>query len=58
LTVEVSLMQVVERTISDLLVADLSLPISGVKNLVRLLKKHHPEYSRSKWAKMGSANRA
>ena len=39
---EVSLMQAVERTIPDLVVADLSLPVSGAGNVVRLIKKHHP----------------
>jgi DNA-binding NarL/FixJ family response regulator len=39
---EVSLMQAVERMIPDLVVADLSLPVSGAGNVVRLIKKHHP----------------
>jgi CheY-like chemotaxis protein len=40
---EVSLMQAVEKTIPDLVVADLSLPIFGAGNVVRLLKKHYPD---------------
>jgi DNA-binding NarL/FixJ family response regulator len=40
---EVSLMQAVERTIPDLVVADLSFPVSGAKNIVRLIVKHHPD---------------
>ena len=39
---EVSLMQAVEKTNPDLVVADLSFPVSGAKNIVRLIKKHHP----------------
>jgi DNA-binding NarL/FixJ family response regulator len=39
---EVSLMQAVERTIPDLVVADLSLPILGAPNVVRLIKQRHP----------------
>lgn len=40
---EVSLMQAVERTVPDLVVADLSFPVSEAKNIVRLLVKHHPD---------------
>lgn len=39
---EFSLMQAVEKTIPDLVVADLSFPVFGAGNVVRLLKKHHP----------------
>ena len=40
---DVSLMQAVERMIPDLVVADLSFPVSGAGNVVRLIKKHHPD---------------
>jgi DNA-binding NarL/FixJ family response regulator len=40
---EVSLMQAVERTIPDLVVADLSFPVTGAKNIVRLIVQHHPD---------------
>jgi DNA-binding NarL/FixJ family response regulator len=39
---EVSLMQAVEKTNPDLVVADLSFPVTGARNVARLLKKHHP----------------
>jgi DNA-binding NarL/FixJ family response regulator len=39
---ESSLMQAVKRTSPDLVIADLSLPVSGAGNIVRLVKKGHP----------------
>jgi DNA-binding NarL/FixJ family response regulator len=39
---EVSLMQAVERMIPDLVVADLSFPVSGAENIVRLIVNRHP----------------
>jgi DNA-binding NarL/FixJ family response regulator len=38
---EPSLMRALERTLPDLVIADLSFPIVGGGNVVRLLKKHH-----------------
>jgi DNA-binding NarL/FixJ family response regulator len=40
---EVSLMRALERMVPDLVVAELSLPIAGERNVVRLIKKQHPE---------------
>jgi DNA-binding NarL/FixJ family response regulator len=40
---EVSLMQAVQRTTPDLVVADLSFPVTGAGNVVRLIKKHYPD---------------
>jgi DNA-binding NarL/FixJ family response regulator len=39
----VSLMRALERTVPDLVVADISLPITGERNVVRLIKQQHPE---------------
>jgi DNA-binding NarL/FixJ family response regulator len=40
---EASLVQAVERMTPDLVVADLSFPVSGAANVVRLIKQRHPE---------------
>jgi DNA-binding NarL/FixJ family response regulator len=40
---EASLIQAVDRIAPDLVVADLSFPVSGAANIVRLIKQHHPE---------------
>jgi DNA-binding NarL/FixJ family response regulator len=40
---EASLVQAVERMSPDLVVADLSFPVSGAANVVRLIKQRHPE---------------
>ncbi|MGE5255750.1 MAG: response regulator transcription factor [Hyphomicrobiales bacterium] len=40
---EASLIQAVERMTPDLVVADLSFPVSGAANVVRLIKQRHPE---------------
>jgi len=40
---EASLMQAVRRVLPDLVIADLSFPVSGAANVVRLIKRHHPE---------------
>jgi len=37
-----ALIRVVEKMLPDLVIDDLSLPISGQENIVRLLKKHAP----------------
>ena len=39
---EASLMQAVERVLPDLVIADLSFPVSGGANVARLLKERHP----------------
>jgi len=39
---EASLMQAVESVLPDLVIADLSFPVSGGTNVARLLKKRHP----------------
>jgi DNA-binding NarL/FixJ family response regulator len=39
---EASLMQAVESLLPDLVIADLSFPVSGGANVARLLKKQHP----------------
>jgi DNA-binding NarL/FixJ family response regulator len=39
---EASLMQAVERVLPDLVIADLSFPVSGATNVARLLKQQHP----------------
>ncbi len=40
---EASLIQAVDRMTPDLVIADLSFPVSGAANVVRLIKQHHPE---------------
>jgi DNA-binding NarL/FixJ family response regulator len=40
---ESSLMQAVNRTSPDLVIADLSLPVSGAENIVQLIKNRHPD---------------
>jgi two-component system, NarL family, nitrate/nitrite response regulator NarL len=40
---EGSLMQAVKRTSPDLVIADLSFPVSGAGNIVRLLKRDYPD---------------
>jgi DNA-binding NarL/FixJ family response regulator len=40
---EASLMQAVEITLPDLVIADLSFPVSGGSNVARLLKQRHPD---------------
>lgn len=40
---EVSLMQAVGRTSPDLVIADLSLPVSRTANVAQLLKRHSPD---------------
>ena len=40
---ESSMMLAVNRTSPDLVIADLSLPVSGAGNIVRLVKTCHPE---------------
>jgi len=40
---EASLIQAVDRLSPDLVIADLSFPVSGAVNVVRLIKQHHPE---------------
>lgn len=40
---EASLIQAVDRMTPDLVVTDLSFPVSGAANVVQLIKKHHPE---------------
>lgn len=40
---EASLIQAVDRISPDLVIADLSFPVSGAANVVRLIKKGHPE---------------
>jgi DNA-binding NarL/FixJ family response regulator len=39
---EASLIQAVDRMSPDLVIADLSFPVSGAANVVRLIKQHHP----------------
>jgi two-component system response regulator DegU len=39
---EASLMQAVDSVLPDLVIADLSFPVSGGSNVVRLLKQRHP----------------
>ena len=39
---EVSLLQAAQRTLPDLVIAELSLPVVGAANVVHLLKKHFP----------------
>lgn len=39
---EASLMQAVEKALPDLVIADLSFPVSGAANVARLLKQRHP----------------
>jgi DNA-binding NarL/FixJ family response regulator len=39
---ESSLLQAIERMDPDLVIADLSLPVSGADNVVRLIKQHRP----------------
>jgi DNA-binding NarL/FixJ family response regulator len=39
---EASLMQAVESVAPDLVIVDLSFPVSGGANVVRLLKRQHP----------------
>jgi DNA-binding NarL/FixJ family response regulator len=39
---EASLMQAVESVLPDLVIADLSFPVSGATNVARLLKQQHP----------------
>ena len=39
---EASLMQAVESVLPDLVIADLSFPVSGGTNVARLLKEQHP----------------
>jgi DNA-binding NarL/FixJ family response regulator len=39
---EASLMQAVESLLPDLVIADLSFPVSGGANVARLLKEQHP----------------
>lgn len=40
---ENSLIQAIDRMSPDLVIADLSFPVSGAANVVRLIKRHHPE---------------
>lgn len=40
---EASLIQAVDRINPDLVVADLSFPVSGAANVARLIKQRHPE---------------
>ena len=40
---EASLMQAVETALPDLVIADLSFPVSGGTNVARLLKQWHPD---------------
>jgi len=40
---EASLMQAVETVLPDLVIADLSFPVFGGTNVVRLLKQRHPD---------------
>jgi len=40
---EASLIQAVDSMTPDLVIADLSFPVSGAENVVRLIKQHHPE---------------
>jgi DNA-binding NarL/FixJ family response regulator len=40
---EASLIQAVDRISPDLVIADLSFPVSGAANVVRLIKQRHPE---------------
>jgi DNA-binding NarL/FixJ family response regulator len=40
---EASLIQAVESLLPDLVIADLSFPVSGGTNVARLLKQQHPE---------------
>jgi DNA-binding NarL/FixJ family response regulator len=40
---EASLVQAVDRIAPDLVVADLSFPVSAAANVVRLVKQRHPE---------------
>jgi DNA-binding NarL/FixJ family response regulator len=40
---ESSMMQAVNRTSPDLVIADLSLPVSGAENIVQLIKDRHPD---------------
>lgn len=40
---ESSLMQAVNRASPDLVIADLSLPVSGAENIVQLVKNRHPD---------------
>lgn len=39
---EASLMQAVEKALPDLVIVDLSFPVSGAANVARLLKQRHP----------------
>jgi DNA-binding NarL/FixJ family response regulator len=39
---ENSLIQAIERMSPDLVIADLSFPVSGAANVARLIKQHHP----------------
>jgi DNA-binding NarL/FixJ family response regulator len=40
---ESSMMHAVNRTSPDLVIADLSLPVSGAGNVVRMIKNRHPD---------------